>query len=148
MAKILVINGPNLNLLGLRESKKYGTICLEDINNLLKKNTKHQVFFYQNNVEGNLVSRIHRAFKEGINFIIINAAAYTHTSIAIRDALLAVSIPFIEVHITNIYSRENYRHGSYLADIAVGIISGFGAYSYLLAILAANNYLKKSEANG
>lgn len=133
--KILVINGPNLNMLGEREKSMYGKLSLGAIEKKIKDAAgKHEVLFYQSNHEGALVDRIHRAFEESVDGIIINAGAYTHTSIALRDALLAVSIDFIEVHITNVYSREYYRKESYLSDIAIGVISGFQAESYLMAL--------------
>jgi len=147
MMKILVLHGPNLNLLGTREADIYGTATLDNINTNLEKlasDLGHQLSTHQSNAEHELVDRIQQAKVEHINFIIINPAAYTHTSVAMRDALLAVQIPFIEVHLSNIKARESFRHESYLADIAEGGIFGFGAYSYELALLAANQHLKQS----
>lgn len=140
MAKILVLNGPNLNLLGTREPEHYGKTALDDINqNLAKQANKagHALESYQSNAEHELVDRIHQAAADGVAFIIINPAAFTHTSVAIRDALAGVSIPFIEVHLSNIYAREDFRHQSYFSDIAVGVISGLGAQGYELALGAA-----------
>jgi 3-dehydroquinate dehydratase-2 len=140
MAKILVLNGPNLNLLGTREPEHYGKTALEDINqNLadLAGKAGHELDSYQSNAEHELVNRIHKAAADGVDFIIINPAAFTHTSVAIRDALAGVSIPFVEVHLSNIYAREAFRHQSYFSDIAVGVISGLGAQGYELALEAA-----------
>jgi len=140
MAKILVLNGPNLNLLGTREPEHYGKTALEDINqNLadLAGKAGHELDSYQSNAEHELVNRIHQAAADGVDFIIINPAAFTHTSVAIRDALAGVSIPFVEVHLSNIYAREAFRHQSYFSDIAVGVISGLGAQGYELALEAA-----------
>ncbi|MEY4642307.1 MAG: type 3-dehydroquinate dehydratase [Pseudomonadota bacterium] len=140
MASILVLNGPNLNLLGSREPEVYGKLTLADINaGLLKlsKDAGHHIQFLQSNAEYELVERIHAAKAEGIDFILINPAAFTHTSIALRDALLGVAIPFIEVHLSNVHARESFRHHSYLADVAVGSIVGLGAQGYELALQAA-----------
>ncbi|PLX70920.1 MAG: type II 3-dehydroquinate dehydratase [Denitrovibrio sp.] len=131
--KLLVINGPNLNMLGQREKSIYGDMTLESINDMLVKraNGNAAVEFFQSNHEGDMVGMIHRTDADAI---IINAGAYTHTSIALRDALLAVGKPFIEVHLSNVYSREEFRHKSYLSDIAIGVITGFGVMSYAFAI--------------
>jgi 3-dehydroquinate dehydratase II len=140
MASILVLNGPNLNLLGSREPEVYGTLTLADINAGLLEQAKaagHHLQFLQSNAEYELIERIHAARSEGIDFIIINPAALTHTSIALRDALLGVAIPFIEVHLSNVHAREAFRHHSYLADVAVGSIVGLGAHGYELALQAA-----------
>ncbi|MFN0003049.1 MAG: type II 3-dehydroquinate dehydratase [Pseudohongiellaceae bacterium] len=140
MASILVLNGPNLNLLGTREPEVYGKQTLVDINTRLLKIAKeagHHIQFLQSNAEYELIDRIHAARNENINFIIINPGAFTHTSIALRDALLGVSIPFIEVHLSNIHARETFRHHSYLASVAVGSIVGLGAQGYELALQAA-----------
>jgi len=140
MAKILVLNGPNLNLLGTREPKHYGKTALGDINqnlSTLASKAGHELESYQSNAEHELVNRIHQAATDGVAFIIINPAAFTHTSVAIRDALSGVSIPFIEVHLSNIYAREDFRHQSYFSDIAIGVISGLGAQGYELALEAA-----------
>ena len=139
MPTILVLNGPNLNLLGTREPEQYGTDTLADINErLVAIGQQHdcQIETLQSNAEVELVERIHQALGN-TDFIIINPAALTHTSVALRDALLGVEIPFIEVHLSNIYSRETFRHKSFLSDVAVGVISGLGAKSYELALSAA-----------
>ncbi|MCS7101322.1 MAG: type II 3-dehydroquinate dehydratase [Burkholderiaceae bacterium] len=134
---ILVLNGPNLNLLGTREPSIYGARTLADIERELTEIAgRHGVRLscFQSNGEGALVDRIHAARTEGVDFIIINAGALTHTSIALRDALAAVAIPFVEVHLSNVYRREPFRHHSYLADLAVGSIVGLGAAGYRLAL--------------
>lgn len=139
MKKILVLHGPNLNLLGIREPSVYGSATLTEIDTLLKKKAKAAgiaLTYQQSNHEGELVDAIHEALVNKVDFIIINPAAYTHTSVALRDALSAVAIPFIEVHITNIHAREPFRQYSYLSDIAHGIICGFGVNSYSLALQA------------
>ena len=144
MAKILTLHGPNLNLLGEREPKHYGKITLEQINQQLEKSAaklKHQVICLQSNAEHELIEQIQTAKKQKIDFIIFNPAAFTHTSIALRDALLAVAIPFIEVHLSNVYAREAFRKHSFFSDIALGTITGFGAQSYELALQAADRYL-------
>jgi len=138
MASILVLNGPNLNLLGSREPDKYGHTTLEDIEDRLAALAEgHDIDFYQSNAEFELIERIHQAADEDVDFILINPAAFTHTSIALRDALLGVDIPFIEVHLSNVHAREPFRHKSYLSDIAVGVITGLGAQGYELALAAA-----------
>jgi 3-dehydroquinate dehydratase II len=140
MASILVLNGPNLNLLGEREPEIYGSQTLEDINAVLQEQAKTaglEIAFLQSNAEHELVERIHRAKKDGVNFIILNPGAFTHTSISLRDALLGVEIPFIEVHLSNVHARENFRKHSYLSDIAKGCIVGLGAQGYELALQAA-----------
>jgi 3-dehydroquinate dehydratase-2 len=138
MAHILILHGPNLNLLGEREPTYYGRMRLDDINRrLLELAQGHTLSVFQSNAESALIERIHAARNESVAFIIINPAAYTHTSVAIRDALLAVKIPFIEVHLSNIYTREAFRHHSYFSDVAVGVISGLGAQGYELALQAA-----------
>lgn len=145
MASILVVHGPNLNLLGSREPEVYGATTLDDINHSLTDtalNAGHHLLTMQSNAEYEIIERIHEASHEGINFIIINPGAFTHTSIAIRDALLGVSIPFIEVHLSNIFARESFRHHSYLSDIAEGVISGLGTDSYSLALQAAISRLE------
>ena len=151
MTKILVIHGPNLNLLGTREPEVYGADTLVDINQQLsqvaeQKGVKLETF--QSNTEGDIVNCIQQATAKKIQFIIINPAAYTHTSVAIRDAFLATRIPFIEVHLSNVYAREEFRTHSYLSDLAVGVISGFGKNSYLLAFEAAIIQCKKSVSQG
>lgn len=143
--KILVINGVNMNMLGFRETEKYGTMTLKDLEKDLYAFSFElgiDLETYQSNIEGKIVEKIHSA-KDGIDGIIINAGAYTHTSIAIRDAISAVNIPTIEVHMTNIYKREEFRHHSYLAPVCIGQISGFGANSYKLGLNAVIDYLNK-----
>lgn len=135
--RILVINGPNLNLLGRREPAIYGNVTLDDIKALLQqlgKNLTVEIDMYQSNIEGEMVTKIQQAPEEGYKGILINPAAYGHTSIAMRDALKAVGMPFVEVHISNIYAREEFRHKSLLSDIASGVVIGFGATSYLLGL--------------
>lgn len=142
---LLVLNGPNLNLLGTREPQVYGSITLADINSSLKLEAqKLQVGLscLQSNIEGKLIEAIHSA-RESSQGIIINAGAYTHTSIAIRDALSAVELPTVEVHLSNIYQREEFRHHSYIAPVAIGQISGFGSDSYILGLHALVNYLNR-----
>ncbi len=138
MAKnILVLHGPNLNLLGSREPEHYGNTTLATIDQKLAELAKQKgatLTSYQSNIEGELVNRVQRAQNDGVDFIIINPAAFTHTSIAIRDALSAVKIPFIEVHLSNTFARESFRHHSYFTDIAVGIIGGLGARGYEYAL--------------
>ena len=138
--KILVLNGPNLNLLGVREEDIYGNESLQDIEHKLKKiadEVSAEITFYQSNAEHKLIDAIHDAYELGIELIIFNPAAYTHTSIALRDALLAVKIPFYEIHISNIENREEFRQKSYFSDIAVKVFSGHGTNGYLLALKEA-----------
>ncbi len=140
--KILVLHGPNLNMLGKREKKIYGKISLEKINSDLKSLAKElniDIEFKQSNIEGELVNFIHSAVKNKTAGILINPAAYTHTSVALRDALLAVKIPTVEVHISNIYQREEFRHKSLTAPACIGQITGFGKMSYLLGLMALVN---------
>lgn len=147
MAKLLILNGPNLNLLGSREPQHYGQATLESINQELvtaAQGAGHELESFQSNAEHELVERIHQAGADKVAFIIINPAAFTHTSVAVRDALAGVAIPFIEVHLSNIYAREAFRHQSYFSDIAVGVISGLGAKGYNLALQAA---IAQIEAN-
>ena len=144
--KIYIINGPNLNKLGTREPDKYGTLKLQEIENICKKKCVEYNFdctFFQSNLEGEIVNTIHDAIDEKIKAIIINAAAYTHTSIAILDALKMFEGIIIEIHITNIHSREEFRHQSYISKVAKGIIAGFGQESYLMAIDYINKINKK-----
>jgi len=146
MAKILVLHGPNLNLLGTREPEIYGSDSLADISNRLSalaKDQNHQIDNFQSNAEHELVDTIHAARTNGTNFIIINPAAFTHTSVALRDALASVEIPFIEVHLSNVHAREEFRQHSFLSDIAVGVICGLGAQGYELALQAAIKHIKK-----
>ena len=137
--KILVLNGPNLNLLGTREPEVYGTDSLEDVEKSLQtlalKNST-DIDFYQSNSENELIERLHNAKQDSVDYIIINPGAFTHTSIALRDAFLGVDIPFIEVHISNIYSREEFRKKSYLSDISKGLITGLGVAGYEFALLS------------
>ena len=144
--KIYIINGPNLNKLGIREPDKYGTLKLNEIESLCKNKCDEldlDCFFFQSNIEGEIVNKIHDAIDEDVRAIIINAAAFTHTSIAILDALNIFKGIVIEVHITNIHSREEFRHHSFISKVAKGIIAGFGEESYLMAI----NYLNKLNNN-
>lgn len=146
MAKLLVLNGPNLNLLGIREPTLYGHASLQDINNTLVTQATeagHELECFQSNAEAQLLDKIHTAYQQGVDFIIINPAAFTHTSVALRDALLGVNIPFIELHLSNIYQREDFRHHSYLSDIALGVISGLGPKGYELALQYALSTIKK-----
>ncbi|VAW86256.1 3-dehydroquinate dehydratase II [hydrothermal vent metagenome] len=150
MATILVINGPNLNLLGIREPGHYGATSLADIEarlSILTAEEGHELLWFQSNAEHELVQRIQLALDDVVDFIIINPAAYTHTSIALRDAFSAVKIPFIEVHLSNVHARETFRHHSYLADIAVGQICGLGALGYELALTAAFDHLDNTLTN-
>lgn len=138
--RILALHGPNLNLLGSREPGVYGRTTLADIHLTMEARARAdgvRIESFQSNSEGELIDRIQSAASEGIGFIIINPAGYTHTSVALRDALLAVKIPFIEVHLSNIHARENFRQHSYFSDIAVGVICGLGAQGYELALEAA-----------
>jgi 3-dehydroquinate dehydratase-2 len=140
-----VLHGPNLNLLGSREPKHYGTQTLADINGALLAQGSAagvEVECYQSNAEHELLARIHAARDENVGFIIINPAAFTHTSVALRDALAAVAIPFIEVHLSNVHAREDFRQRSYFSDLAVGVISGLGANGYLFALGYALNALE------
>jgi len=143
--KILVLNGPNLNLLGARQPELYGAVSLKEIEKNLKQLASKlgvELEFFQSNFEGELVDKIQSALGK-YQGILINAGAYTHTSIAIRDALLAVKIPFVEVHLSNIFQRESFRHHSFLSDLALGVICGFGARSYFLGLEALVEYLKE-----
>ena len=145
MSSILVINGPNLNLLGKREPEIYGSQSLDDINVELSVQAEasgHHIQFLQSNAEYEIIDRIHEAKNDGTDFILINPAALTHTSVALRDALLGVGIPFIEVHLSNVYAREEFRQHSFLSDIAVGTVVGLGPQGYDLALQAALARLK------
>jgi 3-dehydroquinate dehydratase-2 len=144
MAKILILNGPNLNLLGAREPGHYGAQTLDTVNTGLGELAKKrgaELLTFQSNAEHELIDHIHAAPHEDIDFIIFNPAGFTHTSVALRDALLAVRIPFIEVHLSNVHAREDFRKHSYFSDIAVGVISGLGPIGYELALQAALSYL-------
>ncbi|CAG7856991.1 3-dehydroquinate dehydratase II [biofilm metagenome] len=150
MATISVLNGPNLNLLGLREPGIYGNKTLADIKQKLEitaSGLNHTLYFHQNNSEPDIIELIHQAYQSQVDFIIINPAAFTHTSVAIRDALLATKIPFIEVHLSNVHAREPFRQHSYLSDIAVGVICGLGAIGYELALLAAHDYILSKDTH-
>ncbi len=140
MHQILVLHGPNLNLLGTREPEVYGYDTLDDINARLRAAAPAdvQIDAVQSNAEHELINAVHRAKQDGVSFIIINPGAFTHTSIALRDALLGVSIPFIEVHLSNVHAREEFRQTSYLSDVAVGVITGLGAKGYEFALAAAH----------
>ncbi len=144
MNKIIILNGPNLNLLGEREKEKYGNITLKDIEDNCGKYAKKNninVSLFQSNIEGELVDEIQKA-RKNFNGLIINAGGYTHTSVAIHDALKVLEIPIIELHITNIYNREDFRHKSLISKLASGIICGFGTDGYIMALNAMNKYLK------
>ncbi|MBN0989556.1 MULTISPECIES: type II 3-dehydroquinate dehydratase [Amphritea] len=146
MAKLLLLNGPNLNLLGTREPDVYGADTLQDINQRLTTlalQAGHQLECLQSNAEHVLVERIHQARVEQVDFILINPAAFTHTSVALRDALLGVAIPFIEIHISNVHARETFRHHSYLSDVAVGVICGLGVQGYEFALQSAISRIEK-----
>ena len=147
MATILVLHGPNLNLLGEREPEIYGSTTLADINDRLGQlagEHGHQLLDMQSNAEAELVDRIQQARTEGVDYILINPAAFTHTSVALRDALAAVDIPFIEVHLSNTHAREGFRQHSYLSDIARGVICGLGAQGYEFALQAAMASIEQS----
>ncbi len=140
MATLLVLNGPNLNLLGEREPGHYGTDTLDAIRQRIEDQAVaagHKVLFFQSNAEHELVGRVQQAMKEQVGFMILNPAAFTHTSVALRDAVSAAGIPFIEVHLSNIHAREEFRRKSYFSDLAAGVISGLGAIGYELALQAA-----------
>ena len=148
---VLVLHGPNLNLLGSREPKHYGIATLDSINQALVSRGEAVgalVETFQNNHEGALIDRIHQAAQDHVDFIVINPAGYTHTSVALRDALAAVAIPFVEVHLSNIYAREAFRHHSYFSDLAVGVISGLGAQGYELALEYALRHLQDRTPHG
>lgn len=145
--KILVINGVNMNMLGLRETEKYGTMTLKDLEKDLYAFSFEigiDIETFQSNFEGEIVEKIHNA-KDNFDGIVINAGAYTHTSIAIRDAISAINVPALEVHMTNIYKREEFRHHSYLAPVCIGQISGFGINSYKLGLKAVVDYLSDNN---
>ncbi|NOT14447.1 MAG: type II 3-dehydroquinate dehydratase [Methylotenera sp.] len=144
---VLVLHGPNLNLLGLREPEHYGSATLASINEALTRQANIvniALENFQSNTEGDLVTKIQSLVTKKVDFVIINPAAFTHTSVAMRDALSAVKVPFIEVHLSNVYAREAFRHHSYFSDIAVGVISGLGAQGYTLALDYAISHLNRS----
>ena len=144
MSKVLVLNGPNLNLLGQREPDVYGSTTLKDLENGLLANapTGMHLEFYQSNHEGAMIDRIHQLMDQQVDGIVINPGAWTHTSVAIRDALSAVTAPFVEVHISNVHSREAFRHHSYFSDIALAVIAGCGMQGYTFALETLNQHLK------
>ncbi len=147
MATILVLHGPNLNLLGEREPDVYGKTTLAEINQRLEEAARergHHLLYVQSNAEYELVERVQDARHEGVNFILINPAAFTHTSVALRDALAAVQIPFIEIHLSNVHARESFRQHSYFSDIALGVICGLGPIGYELGLQAALQHLENS----
>ncbi len=147
MAELLLVNGPNLNLLGSREPEVYGSTTLADIETALAKSAGalgHTLSTFQSNAEHEIVNRLHQAVADGVDFILFNPGAFTHTSVAIRDAFLGVNIPFIEIHLSNVFAREEFRHKSYFSDIAAGCLFGLGAQGYELALQAADLQLKKS----
>ena len=147
VAPILVLHGPNLNLLGVREPEIYGRTTLADIHLAMEAQARSegvQIESFQSNHEGDLIDRVQAAASEGVRFIIINPAAYTHTSVGLRDALAAVGIPFIEVHLSNIHAREPFRRKSYFSDLAVGVICGLGAHGYQLALQFALERLRNA----
>ncbi len=148
MASLLLINGPNLNLLGNREPAFYGAASLAQVETRLGElavELGHQLAAFQSNAEHEIVDRVQQAQTDQVDFIILNPGAFTHTSIAIRDALLAVAIPFIEIHLSNVFAREEFRHNSYFSDIAAGCLFGLGAHGYELALLAASRQLSEGK---
>jgi 3-dehydroquinate dehydratase-2 len=148
MARVLLLNGPNLNLLGTREPDLYGAETLESIERRVRdvgRELGHELLTFQSNAEHELITRIHTARSEGVEFLIVNPGAFTHTSIALRDAILATAVPFIEVHLTNTQARETFRRHSFFSDIAVGLISGLGAYGYEAAMRAAALHLARTS---
>ena len=147
MARLLLLNGPNLNLLGSREPAVYGTDTLESIETraaAVARELGHELSCFQSNAEHELIGRIHRAHAEGVGFLIVNPGAFTHTSIALRDAIAATGLPFIEVHLSNTQAREAFRRHSYFSDIAAGVILGLGAYGYEAAVRAAAQRLGRA----
>jgi 3-dehydroquinate dehydratase-2 len=150
MARILLVNGPNLNLLGTREPEIYGADTLGDIEiraAVVAKECGHELMAFQSNAEHELIGRIHQAGRESTDFLILNPGAFTHTSVALRDAIAAVRLPFLEVHLSNVYAREAFRRQSYFSDIAVGSIVGLGAYGYELAVRAVARLLARNPAS-
>lgn len=150
MIKILLLQGPNLNLLGQREPHIYGYETLESVHTSLTEAAfvlNLQLECFQSNAEHQLIERVHQAFVEQVDFILINPAAFTHTSVALRDALAGVAIPFIEVHLSNVYARETFRHHSYFSELAQGVICGLGTQGYHLALQAAYQQLMKTQKN-
>jgi 3-dehydroquinate dehydratase II len=149
MARILLVNGPNLNLLGTREPDIYGADTLSDIETraaAVARECGHELSAFQSNAEHELIGRVHQAGREGTDFLILNPGAFTHTSVALRDAVAAVRLPFVEVHLSNVHARESFRQQSYFSDIAVGSIVGLGAYGYELAVRAVARLLALKPA--
>ena len=147
MSSLLLINGPNLNLLGSREPDVYGATRLADIESHcagIAQELGHDLVCFQSNAEHELIDRVQQAAVDGVEFIILNPGGFTHTSVALRDAFLAVQIPFVEIHLSNTFAREEFRHNSYFSDIASGCMFGFGAYGYELALQAADRHVSKS----
>ena len=147
MSSFLLINGPNLNLLGSREPDVYGATSLKDIETRcveVAKELGHELVCFQSNAEHELIDRVQQAAADGVEFIILNPGGFTHTSVALRDAFLAVQIPFIEIHLSNTFAREEFRHNSYFSDIASSCLFGFGALGYELALRAAHQHVSKS----
>ena len=147
MARVLLLNGPNLNLLGAREPAIYGSDTLESIEKraaAVARETGHDLIAFQSNAEHELIERVHRARSEGVAFLVVNPGAFTHTSIALRDAILGTGLPCIEVHLSNIHAREAFRRHSYFSDIAVGVISGLGAFGYEAAVRAVAQRLSQA----
>lgn len=145
--RFLILNGPNLNLLGEREPEVYGSTSLDELDSKLMElaqRSGYKLVSFQSNAEHELIEQIHKAKKTAVDFILINPGAFTHTSIALRDAFLGVNIPFIEIHISNIFARESYRKNSFLSDVAIATICGLGVYGYELALLGAEQYLKNN----
>jgi 3-dehydroquinate dehydratase-2 len=145
MARVLLLNGPNLNLLGTREPGIYGAETLESIERRaaeVAREAGHELSAFQSNAEHELINRIHRAPADGVAFLVFNPGAFTHTSVALRDAITAVKLPFIEVHLSNVHAREPFRKHSYFSDIAVGVVAGLGAFGYELAVRAAARQLE------
>lgn len=148
MNKILILQGPNLNMLGAREKGIYGVKSLTDLHLDLAEYAKKvdlETVFFQSNSEAELIDKIHSCTSEKVEFILMNPAAFTHTSIALRDALLSVNLPFLEIHISNIYTREEFRHKSFFSDIALGVIAGLGTYGYKLGLDAAKNFFVENS---
>ena len=148
MARLLLVNGPNLNLLGAREPGVYGRDTLASIEERLRSlaaGSGHELATFQSNAEHELVDRIQAAGTDGTRFVLLNPGAFTHTSIALRDALLAVDLPFIEIHLSNVFAREDFRHSSYFSDIAAGCIFGLGAFGYEMALQAATRLLSEEK---
>ncbi len=148
MSDFLLINGPNLNLLGSREPEVYGADRLADIETRCVESAKalgHSLVCFQSNAEHELIDRVQQAASDGVDFIILNPGGFTHTSVALRDAFLAVQIPFIEIHLSNTFAREDFRHNSYFSDIASSCLFGFGAYGYELALQGASQYVASAK---